>query len=60
MSAVRAFAVEYAHAYRDCYTWLYRRCAPWRWLLSAACVPGTPLMRELEELRGWVLRSVLS
>jgi hypothetical protein len=51
MSAVRTFAVEYAHAYRDCYVWLYRHCPLWRWMLSAGCVPGSPLVHELDQLR---------
>jgi hypothetical protein len=51
MTAVRALAVEYAHAYRDCYVWLYRHCPLWRWLLSAGCVPGSPLVHELDQLR---------
>jgi hypothetical protein len=42
---------DYARAYADCYRWLYRVCPPWRWLLSAGCMPGSPLWRAAADLR---------
>jgi hypothetical protein len=48
---MKTLARDYARAYADCYRWLYRVCPPWRWLLSTAYIPGSPLMRELAEIR---------
>jgi hypothetical protein len=51
VNAVRTLAIDYARAYRDCYRWLYGHVPPWRWLLAAAVLPGTPAWRELADLR---------
>ncbi|MES2211484.1 MAG: hypothetical protein V4515_15070 [Chloroflexota bacterium] len=44
------FVRDYLLAYRDSYRWLYRACPPWRWLLSAALIPGSPLRQQMREV----------
>ena len=45
-----SLARDYARAYADCYRWLYRVCPPWRWLLSAGFMPGSPASLALRDL----------
>jgi hypothetical protein len=33
------------------YHWLYQHCPPWRWLLSSAFWPGSPVWRELQQVK---------
>lgn len=49
-----AWRGEYAFAYR----WLMTHCAPWRWLASAALLPGSPAWRAALDLRDAVVSGV--